>query len=504
MPIRNTKRISVSLYCFGFLLMHVSNLLHAGNPFILSAEIRSAWTEVNRLRINTARDLIQKDALANPGNPFHYLLLDQANFAEAIVTDDPLKYRLGLGERQIREMALSSADQSSPFYLFALAEFHLHWAILRMKFGDTVQGSLELRKARQMITRNQNRFPEFYLNLKTIAIIQAIAGAVPPNFQWLASKAGITGTTEEGLQNLKKLDQWLVKDQNYAYLQAEVIFYQLFIYRNLPGKFSDEVLTSRAENMAKSEPLLRFALATLAHKFNNPAEVIRIFQETNAVKPEVSFCYLNYLNGEAMLNQGIQGSEKQFHSFVACTKGEQYVKSAYRKWAWAALLQNEEPEYKRLMVLVLTKGSAKHEDDKQALLEAGRKSIPPVDLIRARIYFDGGKFRESVLLLLKLNQVKSLLPDDKAELHYRLGRAYEKLNEEALAMIFYKAAMLESAHLPDYIYAASAFNLAQINESSGKASQAIRLYSLVISSKDHPYKKSLDAKARVALNRLRR
>lgn len=478
--------------------------VRAGNAFVLSSEIIQSWAEINRFRTITGAKLIDADAALNKGNPFQVFLTDQAAFIEILLADDPGRYRIELSLRQNREEALTSADAHSPFYLFIRAEFHLHWAVLRMKFGDYVQGALELRKANQLIKKNIEKFPNFKLNLKTLGIIQAIAGAVPPSFQWLASKAGIVGNAEQGLATLQALENWLATSGQFQFLLPEIEFYQLFIYRNLPEEKSNHLLETAALKLSAREPLIAFALASLAQKRNQPGRVVALIQAYQKSNTEIKFCYLDYILAEARLNSKVNGAEKEFQAFIACTKGEQYVKSAYRKWAWAVLLKGDTLGYKRLMRLTLTKGASEHEDDRQAMLEAENMTTPPEALIRSRVCFDGGRYRESVQSLLELHQTHPAKLEIKAELNYRLGRAYDKLGETELAVIFYKAAMVQAEYLPDYFYASAAFYMANIEKRKNASDRAAKLYKQVLQSAEHPYKKSLDAKARVALADLKK
>jgi hypothetical protein len=55
-----------------------------------------------------------------------------------------------------------------------------------------------------------------------------------------------------------------------------------------------------------------------------------------------------------------------------------------------------------------------------------------------------------------------------------------------------------------YILAVSSFNLAQLYEKSNNDINAKYYYQIVLDSKQHPYKASLDAKSKAALQRLQK
>jgi len=473
--------------------------IFAGNAFTLSPEIRKAWSDILHLNTFSARKLLNLDAKSNPGNPFQTFLLDQAVFAELVVSEDLQQYRQELAKRKVWLEILESADQASPYYGYCLADFHLRWALLRMKYGEEFQGALDLRKAIQFAESNLQKHPKFKLSLKIKGIVQTLAGAVPGKYQWLAERAGIRGNTLMGLSTLQELDNWILQNQTYRFLEPEVLFYRLFIHRNLPQDFPTTELQKRAMPRVGKEPLLRYVLASMALKEHQPERALQILNTEHGPGPEVKICHLEMMRAEAMLYLSLPGAEHSFKAFITCAKGGNYVKSAYRKWAWSELLKGNMQAYQSLMGKILEEGRLENEEDQQAYMEA-RKGMPAIALmVKARLSFDGGFYRESVSALLQISERKNLNHEQRAELHYRLARAYDKLEKLDLAIIFYRATLAESAKMPDYFYASSAYHLALVYNKEGNPEKAKECFKLALKSPSHPYKKSLDAKAKAGL-----
>jgi len=51
-----------------------------------------------------------------------------------------------------------------------------------------------------------------------------------------------------------------------------------------------------------------------------------------------------------------EGAEDDFLKFIKYQKGKSYIKEAYQKLAWNALIHGDEEQYKQYMALCKTKG----------------------------------------------------------------------------------------------------------------------------------------------------
>ena len=79
-------------------------------------------------------------------------------------------------------------------------------------------------------------------------------------------------------------------------------------------------------------------------------------------------------------------ANRYFESFLVQFKGKNYIKEAYQKMGWNALIAGDMSRYKFYMERVKLYGDAVIDDDKQALLEA-ESGIPPNVTLLKPVYF---------------------------------------------------------------------------------------------------------------------
>jgi len=480
-----------------FLLFLAPPCLFASGKFILSQEVVSAYESVFSLRLNEGQESLIKDSKKHKGNPFHYLIENYTDLIKCLVEDDPSYYRLALTKRGQRIANLELAEKTSPFYFYCLAEVHLQWAMMRLKNGELVLAANDLRKTASYLRENQEKYPEFILNNKTAGILHALAGAVPPSYGWLARLAGIEGTSAQGLAELHVLDNWLNVQPRFSFLKHEVRFLQLFISIN----FQSREVVAPAENEIENEPLLIFLSVIQAQKAHNSSMVLALLDRLSLIKKDIDFCYLNYLKGEANLNLHY-AENGEFQTFLNCTKGKTYIKAALRKKAWSVLLKGDTELYRTIMAIIPSNGSLLADDDKQADLEARSGLIPEILLLKARLSFDAGEYEKSLKALSSYPVAEKSIAQ-QTEYYYRLARNFHCSNKLDLAIDNYSKAIRSGRQLNDYFAASAAFYSGNIYELRSKKDKAEEFYKMVYTFKTHPYKNSLDAKAKAALKNLK-
>lgn len=467
--------------------------------FVLSRELLESYRAIIALDLPGARTSLETDRVSNPQNGFHPLIENYADFLSILIDGEKNTYTNALQARSIRLGRLKLADQSSPYFHYCLGEFYLQWALMRFKSGDTFSAGMDLRSAFHHFERNSSRFPSFILNGKGMGVLHALAGAVPDNYKWLAKIAGISGTLHQGIAELQTLESRLRVHPQLQVFRTEVLFYILFIQRN-----SDlELITDLpAASLLKDQLLLRVARAMLYQKNQNSRGVLTLLKDFPPLKG-LNFCYIDYMRGEASLNlQDYNAAEVYLNQFLSCNTGDYYRKAALRKLAWIDLLKGSRDNYLKRMYLVKGVVRAPTEDDKQADEEA-QNGVPDPLLLEARILFDGGSF-ERVITMLSTHRTRyadsSLVR--RVELDYRLARAWHKTGNHQKAAIVYEKVMNEGRNLKEYFAASSAYQMGLIEQKAGNIPKAIAFFKNVSGFPGHPYKNSLDAKAKAAIRSL--
>jgi tetratricopeptide (TPR) repeat protein len=143
------------------------------------------------------------------------------------------------------------------------------------------------------------------------------------------------------------------------------------------------------------------------------------------------------------------------------------------------------------------------EADKQAAREARNSKLPSKELLKARLFFDGGYYGKSREMLFKANRsFNQMSEDQKLEYNYRMGRVFHALENYPEAILYYKKTWTEGATSPLYFAANAALLAGEINELTLNYEEALRLYKLCLSIDPEEYRMGIHAKAKAGINRL--
>jgi tetratricopeptide (TPR) repeat protein len=119
-------------------------------------------------------------------------------------------------------------------------------------------------------------------------------------------------------------------------------------------------------------------------------------------------------------------------------------------------------------------------------------------LLKSRLLADGGLYNEA-LMALQNNEYQLRDRYDSTEWHYRRGRAFQGLNRITEAIACFEQTIVLGLKLSEY-FAASAALQAGILLKETNPSLARNYWRKVSRFPNHPYKKSLDAKAEAFLS----
>jgi tetratricopeptide (TPR) repeat protein len=254
-----------------------------------------------------------------------------------------------------------------------------------------------------------------------------------------------------------------------------------------------------------SGPLLIYARASVLMKNGLNDEAIEVLHERVHLTQTFPFCYLDYLEGVARLNKLDDSASVCFEKFITGFHGRNYIRSAYQKLAWIALLGGDSAGYHRTIDRVTYVGASVVDEDKQAEIESLKGPVPNIILLRSRLLFDGGYYQKALGELLN-HPVKITVraKRDLVEYTYRLGRIYHETGNLIKAIENYEQTVLRGRSEPCYYAAGAAFQLGLIYENKGEYSKADSAYRLCLSINTPEYRTSLHQKAKAGLNRLKK
>lgn len=482
-----------------FIILSLS--LHSKANFDFNSNCKQAYQAIFDLRLGDAKNLIQKEKRLNPNNGITILLDNYIDYFTLLASENKADYERLKGLKSSRIKALEKQDKNSPYYLFAQAEINLQWGMLESRFQDYLTSALDIRKADKLLSANAAKYPGFLPNKKSSGLIDVIFGSIPSNLKRISSTLGIKGNKEIGIKTLESLMKALPKT-SYDFYKDEVVFFLCYIETELVhDKANYNKIMGYIGTLNDTSLLKSYLQGYVSVRSDRNDKAIAYLLNRPKGSSYIEFPTLNYLLGNAKLNRMDPDANIYLDNFLKEYQGINYVKDAYLKLAYYYYLKGDNNRYNTLLNRVKSQGDLYDEKDKQALKEANDKA-PNKDLLKARLYFDGGYYSKA-LTQLKNKEVSDFkLQRDQIELYYRLGRIYDESNRDSEAIENYQRAINAGKHTSYYYAANAALSIGSIYEKRNDRSKAAAFYKEAIAMKNHEYENSIETKAKEGLKRI--
>ncbi len=482
------------------ILISLSQLKAKAN-FSYDTNCIDAYKAILSLRLNDARQLIQKEKQQNPQNGITVLLDNYVDYFGLLASENKNEYEKLKDHQSNRISALEDNDSNSPFYLFSQAEVYLQWSFLKAKFGEYVSSAFDAKKAIGLLKDNAEKYPDFLPDQKSMALVNVIFGSIPANLKGVTRFLGMSGNVQAGLKQLEELRIELPKS-NYSFYNDEVIFYLCNINIDvLHNNAAYPKLIGYLSGMESTSLLKSFLQGHIASKTAHNDDAITYLEASPGSSQYISLPEIDYILGVAKLNRMDSDAPVFLDKFIKDYKGTSYIKDAYIKLAYFYLLQNDGEKYDYYVKLAKNRGYAINEKDKQALREANDVK-PNLDLLRTRFYFDGGYYNQALTQLLNKDVNSFKLLRDKIEYYYRLGRIYEKTDKLNEALSSYQWAVNLGKTTSYYYSANAALNIGRIFEEKRNYKKAADYFNQALDMKNHEYQNDIDNDAKAGLKRL--
>ncbi len=447
-----------------------------------------------------ALDLHIEEALALIGKPETAAEAYVVSFAHAmdlLVTEDPEK--LPVYERWMEELPdLKFRRASAADYSFLLAETHLQWAFIYLKFGHELDAAAQLRKAYVIASDCRREFADFRPIRKTYGLLQVIVGAVPEKYNWVMSLLGMKGEIDAGLRDLADaarngatfhLEASLLRALTYGFVMQEP---------DSAIRITDEMLSRFPR-----QRLALYIAATIAMKnAMSPRALSWLKTLTDSVSgPPIP--YVHYLSGEVYLHKGdYLAALASYRWFVNHYRGENYIKDAYYKMGLCYLLSGSPNDAEMMFREAKENGRESAEADRHASMSLLQRERPNIQLTRARYSMDGGYYHEAGAILGSLRDEDLPSKRDQVEYFYRKARLAHLTGDLKAAKLFYEQTIDLAGNESWYFAPNSCLQMGYILMTSDPE-KARRLFRRALTYKKHEYKNSIDSKARSALSRMK-
>ncbi|MFN8286058.1 MAG: hypothetical protein U0V74_04855 [Chitinophagales bacterium] len=482
------------LYCY---LLFLLPLATSAQGFDFNENCRKAYADILALKLTEAQQRLNSEK----NNAIAFYLEDYVDFVAMYAIDTKEEYDKRAPNRDIRLEKLRKADKNSPWYLFCQAEVQLHWAAMNLRFGEYVNAVFSIRSAYKLLEDNKSKYPDFKPNDKTFGVVEALLGSIPDKYQWAVNMLGMDGSVNGGLQKLNNLVEY-GKKNDYIFKEETAIYYAFLLFHLKSDKEKAWQVLKDNNFMANQDLMSIYSCVHIGVYGSHNDEALKLLEKLNN-KELSSFNFLHYLYGLAKLNSLDTNAESSFKKFLAEYKGENHIKSTYQKLGWNALLKNDTIGYLQMMAKADALGSSMVDADKQAQKEAESNKLPNINLLKARLLFDGGYYTRAYYIMRAFKEADFATDEEKTEYFYRLGRVNQQMNKDEDALICYKQTINKGSKLPRYFAANAAYESGVILEGLGQIDKAKEYYRLSMTYENHEYKNGIDQKAKAALNRLR-
>jgi tetratricopeptide (TPR) repeat protein len=468
----------------------------------MNPTMQKAYSEIIKTNLALGRTILEND---KTNNGVKVYLKSYADLIQLLIVEDKTFYAQFIDNQVSRLEYLEKLDKKSPYNRFLQAEIRIHTAFVKLKFGHEVKGSWEIIKAYKLLEANAKEFPDFLPNQKSLGLLHILIGSTPENYQWVATLLGLKGNIKQGLSEIQNVIQ---KDSMYSD-EAQLTDYLIhaFIMKFTPKKLADfqEFIQQHPDNQ-----LFTFFGITTLMKEGKSEVALTIMNKQKMDKNHLPFPFLEFLKAEIYLQKGqYQIASKLYQSFLTKYKGFNFLKDTYYKLFLCYWLSNEEVKGIPYLEKIKSVGSTIVESDKAAskfsenyLNKKSKKYIPQIDLMKARLAFDGGYYDNALEFLNSYSENSFDQASDRAEFNYRKGRIFQKINNFPNAITSFERAITLSENQNWSFGASSALQLGYIFQTKKEKMKAKNYFEKAISYKKHEYKNSIDNKAKAALNEM--
>lgn len=437
-----------------------------------------------------------------PNNLIAYHLENYVDFFTVYVSEDVKTYQRLRPNRERRLELLEAGDPASPYYLYTQAEVRLHWALIKFRFEDYLSAFTDINRAHKLLLRNQELFPDFLGNKKDLGILHAAVGTVPDSYRWaLELMSSLEGTVGQGKREIEAVLS-AAKQQDFPFQQETQVIYT-FLLLHLDGRPEAAWSALQQANLKPSQtPLHAFVMANIAMRTGRNEQAIQWLESAPQDEAFFPFPYLEYMLGVAKLRRLDTSSRTHLNKFLRLTRGQHYIKEAYQKLAWAALLDGHTNDYKSYMRLVISKGTDAAGGDRNAEQEAQTGIVPHQTLLKGRLLYDGGYYQRAFDLFNQYTEASFSNFLFRLEYTYRKGRILHGLKQYNSAIAQYGRTIELGKDHPAFFACNAALQSGLIEEKRRHIKNARKYFNLCLSLRPDDYRTGLHQQAKAGLSRL--
>ncbi len=495
------------LFCSLYFLINIS--LSQNQYFEFDSIHQSIYHEGIQLKTISAKKQISTLKEQHPNNLATLFVEEVADFYAVIALSSKDAFYLYKSKNSDRISVFENSEIKSPYIKFCLAELYLHRAICRVLFNEKIKSVFDIKKARNYAIKNAVEYPLFQLNDKPKSILNILLGSIPPSIKWASETISLKGDYNTGITELNRLLNYTYTNEDHFCFFFEILTYKILIsQQSIATKADKKILSSYLNTLSvKKEQninyLLLYSIGDYYIKNSQSNKAISAFNNMQKSEDYIPFWPIEFIWGVALQNNLDNECTQHFNTYIAGVKTGNYVNAAYQRLAWQCILNQNQQGYSKFISQINKINSISTEQDLSAYFEQQSKQQPQLELLRARLLFDGGNYLQSQEELKKINVNKLGQKIAQLEYYYRLARVLEKLQNSTQAIYLYNKVIIDGSNIENYYAANAALNAGNICETLNEKSKATFYYKKCLSLSPNQYKESIHQKAKIGIERLK-
>ncbi|MCP2044542.1 lipopolysaccharide assembly protein LapB [Pontibacter sp. HSC-36F09] len=484
-----------------FLCLYLFSPIPGEAASVYSPAVRKAYEATISLRIPEGRRLLQQELLHNPDNAAALLIANQQDFLTWAIQQNPEVYAGILARQEKRLQQLSSLSDNTVWVGYALAEVRLQIALSKLLQGNKLGAAWDLRQAYLQYSANARLYPDFLPNRKTLGALQVLIGSVPDSYRALLNIIGMQGSIETGMANLKVA----ATKSNPFREEAQLL---LALLQHLVDPESNDAAAESVLKLSRQSPdnlLFSFAAMHVLKKTHKSDIALQVYLDRPQQAGYLAFPYLHHMAADLYLYKGdFSNSIKTNQLFLSQHKGENYLKAANYKLYLAHWLGGQPQQAEKHITQIAKQGLSEMDEDAYAARFVKEQPHPNRYLMLARLKYDGGYYQEALEVMNIMPLRPETIPAERTEYYYRKARIYHGLENLPQAKRYYEQAIEASQNTSLYFAPYAALQLGYIYQDEQKPDTARQWYTKALAYKGHTYKNSIDGKAKLALQTLKK
>ncbi len=490
------------------LLLFTFSSASAQSCFIFDSTQQVMYHEASQLKTISVKKMLLHEKTVAPANLANLFIEDFSDFLAVIAISSKEAFEYYKAKNSERIEIFENASFSSPYLKFSLSEFYLHRAICRVLFNEKFKAVFDLKSALSYSKSNCNEYPSFDPNLKTKSLLNIILGSIPPSFKWASGLISLKGDYKTGIAELNRILNLSYINKDYNCFFPEVLTYKVITTQQSSATTTESkqlntyfsTLTVKRE--LPRNYILLYAWSDYLMKNGRNDLAIKTIASQQKDSGYIPFWPIEFLQGVALQNKLDKSCAAHFLAYIRGVRKGNYINACYQRLAWQSLLNNSPADYDRYIQQV-NRSVVNTEQDQVAFFEQQSKQKPLVPLLKARLLFDGGYYKESMDELTPLRAETLTNSIYQLEYYYRLARNFEKQENFPRAIYLFNKVIIDGSNIANYYAANAALNAGNICEQQFNRKQAHFYYKKCLSLSPNQYKESIHQKAKIGLERVR-